>query len=222
MGVSVVNILALVAHSDDEVIGCGGVLAKHSEKGDNVYLIVVSDSVSSRKKTDKKHRDQALCKSCDILGIQLLYQFDFKDNQLDHYPLLELIKAVESKIRTVQFDIVYTHSKKDLNVDHRVVHDIALTLFRPLPDETVKAIYAFETLSATHWYEVDKVFTPQRFVDVEKYWNKKIKALDAYEMEVRQFPHARSKQAITALAQFRGCIVGIKKAEAFEILRIVE
>lgn len=216
------NILALVAHSDDEVIGCGGVLTKHAENGDAVYLIVVADGVSSREKTDKNQRDQALYRSCNILGVQLLHQFDFKDNQLDQYPFLELVKAVEQRIGNIKFHSVYTHNKADLNIDHRIVHDIALTLFRPLPDETVREIYAFETLSATHWHDTDSIFKPQKFVNVEKYWEKKIKALDVYDMELKKFPHARSKQAITALAQFRGCLVGMKKAEAFEVLRIVE
>lgn len=216
------NILVLVAHGDDEVIGCGGVLVKHVEAGDNVFLIVVADGVSSRQESNKEKRDQALHRSCDILGIQLLHQFDFKDNRLDQYPLLELVRAIESKIEKIQFDCVYTHSRKDLNVDHRVVQDIALTLFRPMPQSTVKLIYAFETLSATHWYDPDMPFKPQRFVDVEKYWGKKMKALEVYDMELREFPHARSKKAITVLAQFRGCLSGVGKAEAFEILRLVE
>jgi N-acetylglucosamine malate deacetylase 1 len=220
MGVYHLNVLALTAHSDDEVLGCGGTLAKHVHKGDKVYLIVVSDGVSSREKKEKYLRDQALLLSCNILGIQLLHQFDFKDNQLDRYPLLDLVQALEQQTQKIQFDTVYTHSNKDLNIDHRVVHDIALTRFRPLPDETVREIYAFETLSATHWHDPDRVFSPRLFVDVEKYWDKKIKALEAYDMELREFPHPRSKQGLTGLAEFRGCQAGMKKAEAFEILRI--
>ncbi|MBA3010715.1 MAG: PIG-L family deacetylase [Desulfobacula sp.] len=222
MGAYILNVLALVAHGDDEVIGCGATLAKHVQQGDRVYLIVVADGVSSREKKDKTKRDQALAESCDILGIHLLHQFDFKDNQLDQYPLLELVKAVEQQTRKIPFDTVYTHSNKDLNIDHRVVHDIALTVFRPLPEEIVRKMYAFEIMSATHWYDPDAVFNPRRFVDVEKLWEKKMQALEAYAMELREFPHARSKQALKALAQFRGCQAGMEKAEAFEVLRILE
>jgi len=216
------NVLALVAHSDDEVIGCGGVLAKHAAIGDDVYLIVMADGVSSRENQNQDHRDQALLQSCDILGIKLLQQFDFKDNQLDRYPLLELVKSVEKCMGPIQFNTVYTHSKKDLNIDHRIVHDVALTLFRPLPEQTVKSIFAFETLSATHWYDPQNVFTPQRFVDIERYWPKKINAINAYDIEMREFPHARSRKTITVLAEFRGSIAGVNKAEAFEILRMVD
>ncbi len=222
MGVFILNVLALVAHGDDEVIGCGGVLARHADTGDNVYVVVVSDGVSCREENDKKNRDNALLKSCRILGIKLLHQFDFNDNQLDSYPLLELVRSVDSCISPFNFDCVYTHSRTDLNVDHRVVHDIALTLFRPQPGETVRSIYAFETLSATHWYGPDHAFCPQRFVDVSACWETKIKALEAYDMELRRFPHARSRKAVKALAEFRGSTVGMEKAEAFEIIRILE
>ena len=216
------NVLALVAHGDDEVLGCGGTLAKHAANKDDVYLIVVADGVSSRLDADKTGRDQALCKSCEILGINLLAQLDFKDNQLDDYPLLQLIKAVEKSIQDIRFDLVYTHSKKDLNIDHRIVHDMALTVFRPQPGETVRSIYAFETLSATHWYEACDVFTPQRFVNIAPFWDKKQAALEAYGAELRAFPHPRSIKAVASLAAFRGCQAGLEKAEAFEVLRMVE
>ena len=219
------NILVLAAHADDEVIGCGGTLARHVEQGDSVYLVIMADGVSSRSqvaKGDLELRDQALENSCSHLGIQLLHRFDFKDNQLDRYPMLELIKAAETPIKQVRFDCVYTHSRSDLNIDHRVVHDLALTLFRPQPDETVRAIYAFETLSATHWNGPDQPFKPQRFVDIEPFWEKKMQALGAYEKELRAFPHARSLEAMASLARFRGSLAGVPKAEAFEVIRWVE
>lgn len=217
-----VNVLALVAHGDDEVIGCGGVLAKHVHQGDAVFLVVMADGTSSRKSGQTSERDRAIRTSCDILGIQLLHRFDFKDNQLDAYPLLELVQAVETVINPMVFDVVYTHSKKDLNVDHRVVHDAAMTVFRPVPDQKVRAMFAFETLSATHWYDSGGVFSPQRFVDVAPFWKQKMQALEAYGPELHHFPHARSREAVLAMARFRGCLAGRKKVEAFEILRMVE
>lgn len=217
-----VNILALVAHGDDEVIGCGGALARHVQEGDAVFLVVMADGVSSRQSGQTSERDRAIRTSCDILGIQLLHRFDFKDNQLDVYPLLELVQAVETVINPMVFDVVYTHSKKDLNVDHRMVHDTAMTVFRPVPDQKLKAIFAFETLSATHWYNSGGVFSPQRFVDVTSFWKQKMQALEAYGPELHHFPHARSREAVLAMARFRGCLAGRKKAEAFEILRMVE
>jgi len=217
-----VNVLALVAHGDDEALGCGGTLAKHAARGDRVWLITMADGVSSRGQGGKGRRDAGVFKSCDILGITMLHQFDFRDNQLDSYPLLELVQAVESKVAGKPIDRVYTHSPTDLNVDHRIVHDVALTVFRPVAGQTVSTILAFETLSASHWNGPGAVFSPQLFVDVSSYWEKKINALQAYDSELRSFPHARSLTAVEALARFRGTVAGLPLAEAFEVIRVVE
>ena len=37
------NILIIAAHPDDEVLGCGGTLLKHSQNKDNIYWLIVSD-----------------------------------------------------------------------------------------------------------------------------------------------------------------------------------
>lgn len=216
------NVLALVAHSDDEAVGCGGTLFRHAEKGDNVFLIVMADGVTSRAGSERHKRGVALEQSCDILGIELIKQFDYKDNQLDRYPLLNLVQAVEDVTRHLEFDIIYTHSRGDLNVDHRVVYDIAMTVFRPLPRQRVKAVYAFETLSATHWFGPRESFQPSCFVDIDRVWPRKKQAMESYQMEIMDFPHARSIETASSLATFRGSSVGVSKAEAFEVIRMVD
>ena len=40
--------------SDDEVLGCGGTLLKHVSNGDKVFVLFVSDGVSTRYKTSEK------------------------------------------------------------------------------------------------------------------------------------------------------------------------
>jgi LmbE family N-acetylglucosaminyl deacetylase len=63
------------------------------------------------------------------------------------------------------------------------------------------------------------VFQPNHFVDVFRQMPKKIAALHAYESEMRSFPHARSLPAISALEAHRGATVGLRAAEAFELIR---
>ena len=53
-------------------------------------------------------------------------------------------------------------------------------------------------------------------------WSKKEAALKAYDMEMRDFPHARSYKAVEALAVLRGAHAGLEKAEAFSVIRQVQ
>ena len=48
------KILIISAHPDDEVLGCGGTIAKHSLKGDKVDQLFISDGESARNKISKK------------------------------------------------------------------------------------------------------------------------------------------------------------------------
>jgi N-acetylglucosamine malate deacetylase 1 len=42
-----------------------------------------------------------------------------------------------------------------------------------------------------------------------------------YESEIRTFPHPRSSEALTAIAQRWGSVAGCKAAEAFELVRSI-
>ena len=118
-------------------------------------------------------------------------------------------------------EVVYTHHAGDLNVDHRIVHQATVTACRPLPGSPVRALYAFETVSSTEWQTAGESFRPQRCVDIEPFLGRKLRALDAYQAEMRPFPHARSHEAVEALARVRGAAAGLRAAECFVVVREV-
>ena len=97
------NILIIAAHPDDEVLGCGGTVAKMSKNGDNVDVLIISDGVSSRNLKDKVLKKNLIlrrkaCKlSCDLLGINKPDFENFPDNQLDKIPLLKITRVIEKK-----------------------------------------------------------------------------------------------------------------------------
>ncbi|HFC04695.1 MAG TPA: PIG-L family deacetylase, partial [Rhizobiales bacterium] len=158
--------------------------------------------------------------AADELGINRPVMLNFPDNRLDSIPLLDIIQQVEKVVDQILPDILYIHHNGDLNVDHRIAHEAAMTAARPQPGTTIRAIYAFETPSSTEWAsDSGKPFHPSRYIDISSHFSKKLAALACYEEEMRPFPHARSIEAISALASLRGTSVGLEKAEAFFTIR---
>lgn len=219
------TVLAIVAHADDETLGCGGTLAAHAARGDIVHCLIVADGVSSRRgdaRTDLSERDDAAARAMKILGIAPPTRLNFPDQRLDDGALLDIIQAIETKTAAMTPTIVYTHHANDLNNDHRLVAQAVLTAFRPTPRQSVRAIYAFETPSATEWNFAAPSFRPSRFVDVSETLEIKMAALECYAAELRDFPHTRSRDAVRALAMLRGANVGVAAAEAFVTLRQID
>lgn len=217
------QVLVVAAHPDDELLGCGGTIARHSAEGDDVHVLILATGATSRSEhgsEDVKHLQKAAREAATIVGARSPVFGGFSDNRMDEVPILSVIKSVEAHRDAVVPDIVYTHHHGDLNVDHRVTHQAVLTAFRPLPGLHPVDIFAFETLSSSEWgAAADGGFRPQRFVDIAPFMEAKIEALRQYQSELRLFPHARSLEAVRALAVLRGVSVGLGAAEAFTVVR---
>ncbi len=218
------TVLVVVAHSDDESISMAGTIIKHNEKGDEVFVISMTDGVGARsnKNPDEiKYRKNASLLASKLLGFKWGECYAFNDNAMDTYPLLEIVKAVEQAKAKYMPTLVYTHSPADLNVDHRVISNAVLTAFRPQPRERCKELRLFEVSSATDYGHsaITGSFSPNLFVDISKEWATKVSSLEAYSSEIRDYPHSRSIEGIKNLARVRGNQVGLPMAEAFQIIR---
>lgn len=219
------NVLVVAAHPDDEVLGCGGTIAKHSQRGDKIHILILAEGVTSRDsgRTPEKRQSElsALAQSAHqagkILGATSLSLLDFPDNRLDSCDLLDLIKVVEQAIDQHHPEIIYTHHAGDLNIDHRCVHQAVITAARPQPSSSVKTVVFFEVASSTEWQTFNSApcFCPNWFVNVSETLSLKLKALEAYQAEMRAWPHARSIIALEHLARWRGSNIGVEAAEAF-------
>jgi LmbE family N-acetylglucosaminyl deacetylase len=219
------SVLVIAAHPDDEVLGCGATIARHVCNGDSINVLFVADGETSRiGSSPDLRRHEPAQEACKILGARPPTFFDFPDQRLDSMPLLDIVQRIESIITSLRPTVVYTHHGGDLNVDHRIVHQAAVTALRPLPGSTYRAIFAFEVASSTEWATsaVGEPFRPNHFVDISAFLDTKMKALQAYDGEMRAFPHARSYAAVKSLATVRGANSGLEAAEAFVTLRTLE
>ncbi|WP_431475315.1 MULTISPECIES: PIG-L deacetylase family protein [Marinobacter] len=217
------TVLVVAAHTDDEALGCGGTIARHVAEGDTVYAVFLADGVTSRPgatSEELEQRNAAAEEAHRILGITKAYMLGFPDNRMDSVPLLDIVQKLEAVIQEIEPRIIYTHHSGDLNIDHRVTHQVVLTACRPVPGSSVKEVYAFEVLSATGWNTpTESPFVPNVFVDVSSQMDVKLAALQKYHMEMREAPHIRSFENVLRLAEFRGGFVGGRLSEAFVLLR---
>ena len=206
------KVLVVASHPDDEVLGCGGTIAKHVANGDEVSVLIMTQGREGGEIPDAAEAANS------ILGATFLWLDDYPDNKMDTIPLLDVVKSVEYFIDNLKPDIVYTHHAGDLNIDHRITHQAVMTACRPLPGCSVKTILCFEVPSSTEW---GQGFEPNWFVDITEFefLGKKYDALDAYGSEMRDFPHPRSHRAVLNLGRLRGATVGVEMAEAFMVAR---
>jgi LmbE family N-acetylglucosaminyl deacetylase len=222
------SVLVVAAHPDDEVLGCGGTMARLANEGREVRIAILAEGMTSRY----QQREQANQKQLDHLHLNAQQAADkvrakelvlckLPDNRLDTVPLLEVVKLVEDLLERFKPAVIYTHHPGDLNVDHGVVYRAVLTATRPAPGQRVREVYAFEVPSSTEWafQRLEPVFRPSVFVDISATLETKISALACYDTETRKFPHPRSPEALRAIAMRWGSVAGFQAAEAFELIR---
>lgn len=218
------RILIICAHPDDEVLGCGGTIAKLTEQGHELRLLVLTDGESSRIDPAVDRKRKSLKASCEILGIASYEELSFEDSKLDACPIFDIVQEIEKMIKKFSPQVVYTHSPQDVNQDHQVAFKATLIACRPLPDSSIEQILTYEVPSSTDYGQAHSIpaFNPTVFeVLTDKHVATKMRALECYKDELRPFPHSRSRENIKALLTVRGCSVGSAAAEAFELQRMI-
>lgn len=222
------NALVIAAHPDDEVLGCGGTVARMSAEGHQVHIAILGEGITARhvdrSDADTKAMDALHShanRAGQILGAISVEVLDLPDNRFDTVPMLDINKRVEQLIERHHPEVIYTHHAGDLNLDHVITHRAVMTATRPMSKSAVKAIYAFEIASSSEWAfdSVGPTFAPNTFVDIEKFIDAKCEAMSAYESEARDFPHPRSTPALRAQATRWGAACGRAAAEAFQLIR---
>lgn len=225
------NILVVVAHPDDELLGLGGTINKLiNDYGSNIRLVILGEGITSRSENRdreiwKKELDihkKNITQAVSLIGYSSFIAYDFPDNRFDSLPLIDLIKVIEKEAEIFNPSIVFTHHGGDLNIDHQQVFKAVMTAFRPLKQQQVKTVLTFETPSSTEWMPSNNPFPfkPNVFIQLnEENIEAKLNAMNAYEYERRDFPHPRSDQSLKINSQSIGYKVGVIYAEAFELIR---
>ena len=212
------RVLVIAAHPDDELLGCGGTLLRHAKKGDAVFVLLCCEATSMRKEAE--HQEAYMQHAMCALHVQKLFCLSMEDQRLDGFPLIDLVKGIEEVMETIKPQVVYTHFHGDNNQDHRRVFEATMIAARPL-DESLEAVYAFYTPSATEWGRTQG-FTPDTWVDISQEMEEKIAAFACYPSEVRPYPHPRSVEGLRHMNAFFGNQCLMAYAEPFQtVMRTV-
>jgi len=222
------RILIISAHPDDEILGCGGTVARLIKEGHEAYTLILGEGITSRdhernkrlrEKELKELKKQALLAN-SVLGVKEVFFYDLPDNRFDTVPFLDIVKKIEKIKNKIKPTIIFTHYHKDLNIDHRITYQAVITATRPTKDETVREIYACEILSSTEW-SYPFSFNPDVYFDITATFNIKLEAIKKYSSELRDYPHPRSLKGVEYLARYRGMQIGREYAEGFVTVRRV-
>jgi len=216
------RVLVVAAHPDDEVLGCGGVMARYADQGYEVHVLIITRGIPELflpEQIEVTRRE--LRAAHDILGVSGVTFLDFPAPRLDVVPGNELADAMRRVIRQFRPQIVYAPHRGDIHVDHQATYRATLVAIRPINNCPVRQLLCYETLSETEWASPSgsDAFVPTVFVDISEQLSRKLEAMACYRSQLKHPPHPRSLRSIEALAKLRGGTVGLEAAEAFMLVR---
>ena len=222
------SILIVAAHPDDEILGCGGTVARLVKEGWQAHVLVLGEGITSRdQQRERKRREdeinrlrQQMTSANRIIGVTDVTAKDLPDNRFDTVPFLDIVKIIEEERERVGPNMIFTHYEKDLNIDHRITYRATLTAARPHTDKALREIYSYYIPSSSEW-NPPHGFTPDVFFDISKTVEQKLTALKEYREEMRPAPHPRSLDHVRLLASYYGVIAGLEFSEPMKSIRVL-
>jgi len=207
------NVLAIGAHFDDIELGCGGTLARHVARGDEVHAFVAT--VSGFMSPDAhvvRGNEVALeegKKAMAVLGVELTCGW-FRTLEVEFNEALnsQIIRLVEEK----KIDRVYTHWVGDIHHDHQAVARASLHSCRHVPRLL---------MYRSNWYHSATEFRGTYYVDVSDFLDKKFEALRMHDSEMAR-THEKWVGFFKNEAQNAGQRIGVPFAEVFELVKWLE
>lgn len=224
------NVLVFAPHPDDEILGCGGTMARYIAEGHVVYVCIVTSGFPPLYEKDYKTAKENgwphvqypdIMKAHKLLGIKETFFLQFPTVQLETVPRYELNGKINELIQKIAPNIVFIPHFGDMQKDHALVSEAVMVAVRPKYKNTVQYVYSYETLSETEWNipHASNAFIPNTYVDICNYLDKKTEAISCFRTQVGEFPNPRSEKAVEALARLRGTTMLSEAAEAFSLIR---
>jgi N-acetylglucosamine malate deacetylase 1 len=215
-------VLVVAPHPDDEVLGCGGTIARLTDAGIPTHVGIVTRGKPPQFDPAQARgvAEEALA-AHSLLHVTQTHWLDLPAAALDQVPHGELNAAIGALVARVRPATILIPFAGDIHLDHQLVFRSCLVAARPRSPDAPALVMAYETLSETNWGAptVDPGFAPTCFIDISATLDRKLEAFAAFHSQVRAFPDERSLETIRALALLRGSTVYRPAAEAFHVIR---
>ena len=177
------KILVIVAHPDDEVLGCGGAIASYSNQGHDVTSVIFTygenANLNESPKKLAKTRSKESIRAGKILGVKKMYFLGLPDNTLsDEIKNKDLSKKILKIIKERKPNIILTHSLDDYHPAHR---NIAKLIKKIVTDNKLNSrIYTFAVGIPIRAVQKNK---PKLIIDTTKYQSQKKMALKQFKSQ---------------------------------------
>ncbi len=208
------KILAIGAHFDDVELGCGGALAAHAARGDEVYVFVATVSGFSNQ-YDQSVRSSEIAKveaqeAMRILGVEQMFCGDFKTLEVEFVDKLNI--QILQLVEQLGIEQVYAHWTGDIHHDHQAVARASLHSCRHVPRLL---------MYRSNWYHSSLDFRGNFYVDITNYWEAKEKAIRAHRSEINR-TGAKWINFFRNEAENAGQRIGVRYAEVYEVVKWLE
>jgi len=195
------RVLAIGAHPDDIELSCSGSLIKlKKEFGCKLFEVICTNG---EFKSDFLIRIREQKKAAKAIGVEEVFYLKLKDGFLRHDA--DLVSKIEKVIDIVKPDIVFTHCPEDYHQDHIAVSKATISAVRRR-----RVILLFYPS-----YVAPKSFYFNLYVDITKYFNKKIEILNIFKSQSRSWYMDRN--FIEIKEREAGFYIGCQYAEKFFI-----
>ena len=220
------TVIVISAHPDDEILGAGGTLLKHKKKGDKIYWLITTNIFEKQGFSKERvySRQKEIEKVSKVLGIEKVFLLDYPTMSLSTSTLIEMVPKISKIFMEVTPEIIYCLNRSDAHSDHRITFDAVIACTKSFRYPFIKQVLMYECISETEFAPQlsEKIFIPNYFVDISCFLEEKLEIMKIYESELGEHPFPRSLKNIKALATYRGASVGVKYAEAFQLIKYID